>query len=190
MLRKEKQKLQFVWKRPDSRFFFCIDGFAEKNFGSDRTSEIYDSTSIGMRTDDFVFMDREKIWLEWDTRWKISLGLDLAKNDISLLIWSIRQTRVVGFFTANFMPHFMWWHQDVKTWYIKQEDWSILSGSKAELRIGRGLDRGLSSLPTLPRLSLQNNPKNFEMGSGGGTVGRVVASDTRDPLFESQHRQN
>ena len=42
-------------------FFFCIDGFAEKkNFGSDRTSEIYDSTSIGMRTDDCVFMDREK----------------------------------------------------------------------------------------------------------------------------------
>ena len=27
------------------------------------------------------------------------------------------------------------------------------------------------------------------MGSGGGSVGRAVASDTRDPRFESQHRQ-
>ena len=27
------------------------------------------------------------------------------------------------------------------------------------------------------------------LGSGCGTVGRVVASDTRDPQFESQHRQ-
>ena len=26
-------------------------------------------------------------------------------------------------------------------------------------------------------------------GSGGGSVGRAVASDTRDPRFESQHRQ-
>ena len=28
------------------------------------------------------------------------------------------------------------------------------------------------------------------MGSGGGSVGRAVASDTRDPWFESQHWQN
>ena len=28
------------------------------------------------------------------------------------------------------------------------------------------------------------------MGSGFGTVGRVVASDTRKPQFESSHRQN
>ena len=28
------------------------------------------------------------------------------------------------------------------------------------------------------------------MGSGRGPVGRVVASDTRDPLFESSHLQN
>ena len=27
-------------------------------------------------------------------------------------------------------------------------------------------------------------------GSGGGSVGRAVASDTRDPRFESQHWQN
>ena len=27
-------------------------------------------------------------------------------------------------------------------------------------------------------------------GSGRGSVGRAVASDTRDPRFESQHRQN
>ena len=27
-------------------------------------------------------------------------------------------------------------------------------------------------------------------GSGGGSVGRVVASNTKDPLFESSHRQN
>ena len=27
------------------------------------------------------------------------------------------------------------------------------------------------------------------LGSGCGTVGRVVASDTRDPWFESQHWQ-
>ena len=41
-------------------FFFASTDSRKKNFGSDRTSEIYDSTSIGMRTDDFVFMDREK----------------------------------------------------------------------------------------------------------------------------------
>ena len=28
------------------------------------------------------------------------------------------------------------------------------------------------------------------MGSGGGSVGRAVAYDTRDPRFKSQHRQN
>ena len=28
------------------------------------------------------------------------------------------------------------------------------------------------------------------MGSGGGSVGRAVASDTRDPQFKSQHLQN
>ena len=28
------------------------------------------------------------------------------------------------------------------------------------------------------------------MGSGGGSVGRAVTSDTRDPWFESQHWQN
>ena len=28
------------------------------------------------------------------------------------------------------------------------------------------------------------------MGSGGGSVGRAVASNTRDPRFESCHRQN
>ena len=28
------------------------------------------------------------------------------------------------------------------------------------------------------------------MGSGGGSVGRAVASDTRGPQLESQHRQN
>ena len=27
------------------------------------------------------------------------------------------------------------------------------------------------------------------MGSGIGTVGRAVTSDTRDPRFESQHKQ-
>ena len=27
-------------------------------------------------------------------------------------------------------------------------------------------------------------------GSGGGSVGRAVASDTSDPRFESQHRQS
>ena len=29
-----------------------------------------------------------------------------------------------------------------------------------------------------------------QVGSGGGSVGRAVASDTRDTLFESQHWQN
>ena len=28
------------------------------------------------------------------------------------------------------------------------------------------------------------------MGSGGGSVGRAVASNTRDPRFESRHRQS
>ena len=28
------------------------------------------------------------------------------------------------------------------------------------------------------------------MGSGGGSVGRAVASGTRDPQFESQHQQS
>ena len=28
------------------------------------------------------------------------------------------------------------------------------------------------------------------VGIGGGSVGRAVASDTRDPRFKSQHRQN
>ena len=28
------------------------------------------------------------------------------------------------------------------------------------------------------------------LGSGCGAVGRAVASDTRDPRFESSHRQN
>ena len=28
------------------------------------------------------------------------------------------------------------------------------------------------------------------MGSGGGSVGRAVASNTRDPQFKSQHRQS
>ena len=27
------------------------------------------------------------------------------------------------------------------------------------------------------------------MGSGGGSVGRAVATDTKDPRFKSQHRQ-
>ena len=27
-------------------------------------------------------------------------------------------------------------------------------------------------------------------GSDGGSVGRAVASDTRDPWFKSQHREN
>ena len=31
--------------------------------------------------------------------------------------------------------------------------------------------------------------KDLLRGSGGGSVGRAVASDTRDPRFESQHRQ-
>ena len=30
--------------------------------------------------------------------------------------------------------------------------------------------------------------KSFRFGSGCGSVGRVVASDTRDPRFESSHR--
>ena len=32
--------------------------------------------------------------------------------------------------------------------------------------------------------------RNSEVGSGGGSVGSGVASDTRDPQSESQHRQN
>ena len=31
---------------------------------------------------------------------------------------------------------------------------------------------------------------NIVLGSGGGSVGRVAASDTRDPRFKSQHRQS
>ena len=31
--------------------------------------------------------------------------------------------------------------------------------------------------------------KSSLVGSGGGSIGRAVASDTRDPRFESQHRQ-
>ena len=33
-------------------------------------------------------------------------------------------------------------------------------------------------------------PKFRDKGSGGGLIGRAVASDTRDLRFESQHRQN
>ena len=32
--------------------------------------------------------------------------------------------------------------------------------------------------------------KSSILGSGGGSVGRAGASDTRDPRFESQHRQS
>ena len=35
------------------------------------------------------------------------------------------------------------------------------------------------------------NKQFFNVGhSGGGSVGRAVASDTRDPWFKSQHRQS
>ena len=34
-------------------------------------------------------------------------------------------------------------------------------------------------------LSVEDN-----LGSGGGSVGRAVASDTRDPRFESRHQPN
>ena len=33
------------------------------------------------------------------------------------------------------------------------------------------------------------NSKNVNVGSGCGSVGRAVASDTRSPRFESSHRQ-
>ena len=36
------------------------------------------------------------------------------------------------------------------------------------------------------RISLLSN----KVGSGCGSVGRAVASDTRGPQFESRHRQN
>ena len=37
-------------------------------------------------------------------------------------------------------------------------------------------------------LSYFNNTKTW--GSGCGSVGKAVASNTRGPLFESSHRQN
>ena len=36
----------------------------------------------------------------------------------------------------------------------------------------------------------ENVGKNNFKGSGCGSVGRAVASDTRGPWFESSHRQN
>ena len=39
---------------------------------------------------------------------------------------------------------------------------------------------------------VKNNPdilkSSVQLGSGGGSVGRAVASDTTDPPFESQHQ--
>ena len=40
----------------------------------------------------------------------------------------------------------------------------------------------------LPHLN-QCLVKSFLVGSGGGSVGRAVATDTKDPRFKSQHRQ-
>ena len=40
------------------------------------------------------------------------------------------------------------------------------------------------------RLLLIKNKDMLMLGSGCGSVGRAVASDTRDPWFESRHRQN
>ena len=40
-----------------------------------------------------------------------------------------------------------------------------------------------------PQLPEQDKIKCKEKGSGFGTVGRTVASDTRDPWIESRHRQ-
>ena len=34
------------------------------------------------------------------------------------------------------------------------------------------------------------NKLNAALGSGSGSVGRVVTYDTRDPWFKSQHRQS
>ena len=35
-----------------------------------------------------------------------------------------------------------------------------------------------------------NLANEIRRGSGGGSVSRAVASDTRDPRFKSQHRKN
>ena len=41
----------------------------------------------------------------------------------------------------------------------------------------------------LIELKFWNNATNREQGSGCGSVGRAVASNTRGPRFESSHRQ-
>ena len=42
----------------------------------------------------------------------------------------------------------------------------------------------------LSRVIMASNDKKYQvMGSGGGSVGRAVASDTRGPRFESSHWQ-
>ena len=40
-----------------------------------------------------------------------------------------------------------------------------------------------------PQLPREHKP-TFILGSGGGSVGRAVTFDSRDPRFESQHRQS
>ena len=46
-----------------------------------------------------------------------------------------------------------------------------------------------NTVDTSSLLGLKITIKNIKLGSGCGSVGRVVASDTRGPQFESSHRQ-
>ena len=41
----------------------------------------------------------------------------------------------------------------------------------------------------IPAFTLPNLTSYVTLGRGCGAVGRAVASDTRDPRFESRHRQ-
>ena len=52
-------------------------------------------------------------------------------------------------------------------------------------RIGMRLDASTE----LPTYVAQKPFKNYHLGGGCGSVGRVVASDTRGPRFKSSHWQ-
>ena len=43
---------------------------------------------------------------------------------------------------------------------------------------------------SLPTPEINGSNPNIGYGSGGGSIGRAVTSDTRDQWFKSQHRQN
>ena len=72
----------------------------------------------------------------------------------------------------------------VNTWQQASPVTQCHQGKKRKLEIEVEGDKRQRTKRTLWR------SKEREQGSGCGSVGRAVASDTRDPRFKSSHRQN